>query len=101
MKKTNYHFEKIAKARLESTYGDIDEWEDEFIDEDSEIVTTRETLEDFKEGSKGWAEASGFRSFDLEGHSCFFWESMQGFKGQARESIVVVDFGDFRCAYKF
>lgn len=101
MKATDYHFEKIAKARLESTFQDVEDWEDEFIDEDSEIVTTRDTLEDFREGSKGWTEATGFRSFEIEGHASLFWESMQGFKGQARESMVVVDFGEFRCAYKF
>ena len=101
MKTTDYHFKIIAKARLESTHQDVDDWEDEFIDEDSYIVTTRDTLEDFKEGSKGWTEKRGFRSFELQGHFCLSWESMQGFKGQARGSMVVVDFGEFRCAYKF
>tara|TARA_R110000868_G_scaffold175663_2_gene412820 strand:- start:200 stop:511 length:312 start_codon:yes stop_codon:yes gene_type:complete len=100
MQRTEKLHEIIAKAQLQSQ-DSLDDWEELYIDDDSDIALTRETLEDFRAAAKDWQERSGFQSFEVEGYACISWESMQALKGQQRESMVIVDFGDFRAAYKF
>lgn len=101
MQRTERLHEIIAKAQLQSQDQFLDEWEELYIDDDSDIALTRETFDDFLAAAKNWQERSGFQRFEVEGHQCISWESMQALKGQPRGSMVVVDFGDFRAAYKF
>lgn len=90
-------YEKLARAYCLATRGRDDAWEMEGIDEDNEnVVATRETLEDFVASSRSWREADGRN--DLGG--AIFWKSVQLHKGDRRESLTVVDCGDFRLAYK-
>lgn len=98
MQPTAADYEKLARAYCRARYGNDAAWEDEAIDEDNDlVVVTRETLDDFRIAAKTqWAEANGREEFD----GVIYWESVQARKGDRRESLTVVDCGDFRLCYK-
>ena len=98
MNPTAADYEKLARAYCLATTGHDDHWEDEAIDEDNDlVVVTRETIADIIASSAGWREKSARR--DLPDGSAF-WEMVQAKKGDRRESLTVVDCGDFRLIYK-
>ena len=97
MNPTEADYEKLARAYCLATTGHDDHWEDEAIDEDNDlVVVTRETIADFIASSAGWREKSA--RVDLPGG--VFWSMVQEKKGDRRESLTVVDCGDFRLCYK-
>lgn len=61
-------------------------------------VETHETLEMFIDSSKGWVEKTKTQSGDIAGLPYVCWEAMQIKKGQQRDSLSVIDFGDVRVA---
>lgn len=61
-------------------------------------VETFETIEMFLDSSKGWAERTKAQSGEIAGLPFVCWESMQVKKGQQRDSLSVIDFGDVRVA---
>ena len=96
MDPTAADYEKLARAYCWAT-GRESEWEDEAIDEDNDLViVTRETIAEFIESSTAWREKSA--RVDVPGG--VFWPMVQAKKGDRRESLTVVDCGDFRLCYK-
>lgn len=65
-----------------------------------EVVKTHETLADFAESAKGWAECRYRDEYEVEGCEVVHYQEVQMFKGQPRHSFAVVDFGDFRLVIK-
>lgn len=61
-------------------------------------VETHETLEQFEESSRQWAERSAVTRGEIGGFKFLAWSKAQAVKGQAREAMSVVDFGDIRIA---
>ncbi len=98
MNPTAADYEKLARAYCLATSGHDDHWQDEAIDEDNDlVVVTRETIADFVASSTTWREKSARR--DLPDGSAF-WEMVQAKKGDRRESLTVVDCGEYRLCYK-
>ena len=63
-----------------------------------EAVETHETLEQWEESSKGWNERTAMKAGEIAGFPFRAWKSVQAAKGQARDSMSVIDFGDVRIA---
>lgn len=61
-------------------------------------VETHETLEQFEESSRYWNERSNVQRGEIAGFKFLSWANAQAAKGQPRDSISVVDFGDVRIA---
>lgn len=61
-----------------------------------EAVETHETLENYADSSKVWAEKSTAKSGEIAGFKFLAWAKVQPKKGDARRQVSVVDFGDFR-----
>ena len=59
-------------------------------------VETQETLADFDNSKNNWAECSGRIEGTAAGFKFLGWVNVQVKKGQARQSITVIDFDDFR-----
>lgn len=66
-----------------------------------EAVETQETLDQFNESKKEWNEYSGRVEGDVAGFKFLGWSSVQMKKGDARRSLTVIDFGNFRIALDF
>ena len=97
MNPTEADYEKLARAYCVATGRDESKWEDEAIDEDNDlVVVTRETTAEFVASSTAWREKSA--RVDVPGG--VFWPMVQAKKGDRRESLTVVDCGDFRLCYK-
>ena len=110
MNPTAADYEKLARTVLIARGDDPDEahkningeespaWEWECIDEDSDSVTaTRDTLDNFRRAAReDWREAS--KCQEINGG--LFWSEVQAKKGDRRESLTVVDCGDFRLCYQ-
>jgi hypothetical protein len=65
-----------------------------------EAVETHETIEQFIEGSSHWTEARGMGTGSIAGLPFVAWKSAQARKGQQREALSVVDFGEVRYAIR-
>lgn len=64
-----------------------------------EAVETHETIENFIDSSKGWAEKSlTMKSGEIAGFKFISWNKVQVRKGAQRRSLSVIDFGDVRFA---
>ena len=63
-----------------------------------ESVETRETLDQFEESAKNWNERSSMTSGQIAGFPFISWRNAQPIKGQARQAMSVIDFGDVRFA---
>ena len=63
-----------------------------------EAVETQETLKQFIESSMKWAECSAMKAGEIAGFPFCSWKSAQAVKGQPRQSMSVIDFGDVRFA---
>ena len=61
-----------------------------------EALETQETLEQWEESSKGWAERTAMKAGEIAGFPFRAWESAQAAKGQPRQSMSVVDLGSVR-----
>lgn len=64
-------------------------------------VETQETLEDFKNSSKNYQERKGFSESEIAGMPYISWSSVKIRKGDQRQVLSVVDFGDRRIAIDF
>jgi len=94
MKMTSEQLETAARTYCEMINGSDDDWEDVA---DGELWTlTRDSLADFVRASSSWTEASSRE----DGDGFAYWESMQARRGETRESLVVVDCGEFRACMK-
>lgn len=62
---------------------------------DCEVATTTETLEDFENSRSNYWSERGKRT---QGEGFVTYENVQIAKGQRRQSLAVVDCGDFRIA---
>jgi len=97
MEITQMHADILAKAYQIGTTGYVDDWEDNnFDDDDTFLDTTRDELDRYRKGNHSWNESRGYETFIVDGYNVVFWEMAQATKGQRRESLTVVDFGDFR-----
>ena len=63
-----------------------------------DAIETHETLEQFEQSSKGWATVSPMKTGHIAGMPYRAWPVAQAMKGQPRQAISVVDFGDVRIA---
>lgn len=61
-------------------------------------VETHETLDQFEESSQHWAERSSVQRGEIAGCKFLAWAKAQAVKGQPRDAMSVVDFGDIRIA---
>ncbi len=61
-----------------------------------DAVETAETLEQFQDSSKTWSERTAMKNGEIAGFKFVAWKSAQIRKGQGRDSISVIDFGDSR-----
>jgi hypothetical protein len=61
-------------------------------------LTVVETLEQFEESSKNWNERSAMKTSEIAGFSFRSWKNAQTVKGQSRQAMSVIDFGDVRFA---
>ena len=61
-----------------------------------DFVETTETLSQWEDSSKSWAERSAMITGEIAGFPFCAWKSAQAVKGQPRQSISVIDFGDTR-----
>lgn len=59
---------------------------------------THETIEQFVQTSKSWAEASTEQYGEIAGFRFVVWAEMQTAEGQPRRTLSVVDLGDVRIA---
>ena len=59
---------------------------------------THETIEQFIDSSRTWAQASIERHGEIGGFKFVAWAEMQASKGQQRRALSVVDLGDVRIA---
>ena len=63
---------------------------------DCGLVKTFETIADFDNSSKKWAEYRGRETEDCAGAAAVKWERVQMQKGMTRTDFTVVDLGEFR-----
>ena len=63
-----------------------------------EAVETHETIEQFIESSKNWAECCKMQCGTIAGFPFVVWKNMQIHKGAQRRSMAVIDLGDVRFA---
>lgn len=61
-----------------------------------EAFQTAETLSQWEDSSNGWSERSAMITGEIAGFPFRAWKSAQAVKGQPRQSISVIDFGDTR-----
>lgn len=96
------HYDLLAKAVEFAAHGSIGGYEDHGIDENEACVSsTRDTLDDFRENARQtWNEARGRQEFEIEGHACIHWETVQARKGDRRESLTIIDLGGIRLCYQ-
>lgn len=63
-------------------------------------ILTRDSLEDFIEASSFWSERSRTHQGRFNDVLYLSWENVQGRKGDMRDSLTVLDFGDVRVSLK-
>ncbi len=103
MTPTQEQYDELAKVFQVGDTGDADGWEDlaidpDYMSDDALPVVTRDTLDDFRRGSKEeWNETSTVQEIGGNG---LFWPHVQEKKGDRREALAVLDCGEFRLAYK-
>lgn len=61
-------------------------------------VETHETLAHFEEACQHWNERSSVQRGEIAGFKFLAWANAQAVKGQPREAMSVVDFGEIRIA---
>jgi hypothetical protein len=62
------------------------------------VVETAETIEQFIESSNKYASCTNDKFGEIAGCKFVAWKEVQTAKGQQRQSLSVIDFGDFRVA---
>ncbi len=96
---TATEYEMIARASLAAQNDNPEEWEDEYIDEDtSYLIQTAESLEDFSASSASWVEKESVKSGTYGGFNYLYWSSHQMNVGERRERLLVLDLGESRAA---
>jgi len=101
MEPTQQQLDCLAKIFQTGDTGSPDGWEDLALDpdymSDDAVVSTRETLDDFRQASRqDWNETSTVQ--EIEGG--LFWPHVQARKGDQRRALAVYDCGEFRIAYQ-
>lgn len=61
---------------------------------------TRETLQNFIDASTGWNECSKQKAGTFAGFPFVAWANAQARKGQQRQPLSVIDFGEWRIAVR-
>lgn len=90
--------EQLA-AIAEATNGEIYDADPRFNEWMVDAVETHETLDNFIESSKGWAERSTAMSRgEIAGMPFISWAMVQCRKGDQRRPLSVIDLGDVRFA---
>lgn len=90
---------KNLAAFAEATNNELFDTDSRFEEWMVEAVETQETLENFIESSKGWAEKSvKMESGEIAGFKFISWNKVQVRKGEQRRSLSVIDLGDARYA---
>ena len=85
---TDAEFESVLDASSALGLGDGDP---------GEIIFTRETLGDWQISRQGWSERGEVSSIIFGGFDALHFEHFQMFKGQTRQSgLVVINLGDRR-----
>ena len=87
------------EAFAEATNNELFDADPRFNEWMVDAVETHETIENFIESSKGWAEKStNMESGEIAGFKFVSWNKVQVRKGDQRRSLSVIDFGDIRFA---
>lgn len=90
---------KNLAAFAEATNNELFDTDPRFEEWMVESVETQETLENFIESSKVWAEKSAkMESGEIAGFKFISWNKVQVRKGEQRRSLSVIDLGDVRYA---
>lgn len=63
-----------------------------------DAVETHETLDQFIESSKNWAERSAPTRGEIAGCPFVAWSRVQAVRGLPRRAMTVIDFGEIRYA---
>jgi hypothetical protein len=87
--------EQLARVFAAGNDGDDEQWKSYCLSERN-VILTRDTLDDFRNGSRGWVESSPCQ--EIEGG--IFFERVKAMKGQQRVSVAVIDCGEFRLTYQ-
>ena len=102
MQASQEQYDALAKVFQLGNTGDVEGWDDLAIDpaymsDDALPVATRDTLDNFRRAAReDWCEASACQ--EIVGG--LFWEEVQAKKGDPRESLAVIDCGEFRLSYQ-
>ena len=81
----------MAQFLADGLGGDADEYLE------AEFALTRDGFDQFD--GRNWHSSSVARSDSDVGFPNRFFNEVQRFKGDVRQSLWVVDFGDFRCCF--
>ena len=63
-------------------------------------VETKSTIEDFLVSCREWRERTDHVCGTIAGMDYIFWEEVQVRKGDQRDALLVIDFGDRRLAFR-
>lgn len=63
-------------------------------------VETRETIDEFVEASHQWQECTSPKFGEIAGMPFVAWTKVQARKGDVRDCLSVIDFGDLRIAVR-
>ena len=98
-------FNTIAKCVVISQAGELDEdseWQELYIDEDSEITVTRDSFDDFRVNTAhNWNECAKLIKKENDGVTFFHSLIAQPRKGDPRQEVIIVDLGEKRAVYFF
>lgn len=86
-------YEKIASASNGEVYDNVYGWM-------WSATETAETIEEFICSSRNWRESSALKRGKIAGFDYAYWSSVQATKGQTREPLSVIDFGEIRVAVR-
>lgn len=86
-------------AFAEATKNELFDADPRFEEWMVEAVETHETIENFIESSKSWAEKSiKMEAGEIAGFKFISWNKVQVRRGDQRKSLSVIDLGDVRYA---
>lgn len=91
-------FENKLKALSLATKGDVYDHEYKNGEWMHHAVETQETLADFEEASRQYVECSKSKHGEIAGMNFLAFEKVQVRKGDVRQALSVIDFGDRRIA---
>lgn len=95
---TTENLKKFAEATNNELFDAYIKKDGTFYGWNVEAVETQETLAQFEESSKKWNERTAMIAGEIAGFPFRAWKSAQAVKGQARQSMSVIDLGEVRIA---